>query len=1108
VDAKPMNDRGDAAVDASRGSASQGRRAETSFPIVGIGASAGGLEALEIFLRNVPENSGMAFVIVQHLDPTHKGTLIALLQRTTKMLVAQASDSQRVEPNHVYVIPPGKDMAILRGSLQILPQVSPRGLGLPIDFFFRSLAEDQRERSIGVVLSGMGSDGMLGMRAIKESGGAAFVQSLESAKFDGMPRSVIDAGLADVVAPAEKLPNKISGYSRHATHLTRPEEPIEERAKNALEKVYLLLRSHTGNDFSLYKKSTIHRRIERRMGLHQIDNITNYVRYLREHPREIEVLFRELLIGVTSFFRDPAAWEYLRDEALPKLLIACPSGATIRAWVPGCSTGEEAYSLAIAFKEALESLKVAKNVSLQVFATDLDKDAIEKARQGVYPTNIVADVSPERLRRFFIQEERGYRVSKEIRELVVFAPQNIIMDPPFTKLDILSCRNLLIYLAPELQKKIIPLFHYSLNQGGLLFLGSAETVGTFTGLFAALDGKTRVYRRLEGGVGAVAVNFPAAFAHKPIAPQEGQDESNTPFSWPPSNLQTLADHVLMERFAPAAVLASEKGEILYISGRTGKYLEPAAGKASMNLFAMTRDGLRLELASAFSTALREDRPVIVRGIRVGTNGGTQVVDLTVQQLNEPRELRGMVMVVLADVSETDASKPSRRSSVSHRSLRLEQELQRAHDEILTTREEMQTSQEELKSTNEELQSTNEELQSTNEELTTSREEMQSMNEELQTVNHELQSKVDELSRTNNDMKNLLNSTDIATLFLDGQLLVRRFTTRTANIIRLIPSDAGRPISDIARDIDYPELADDARDVLRTLVFKERLVSGSQNRWFTVRIMPYRTLENVIDGVVITFTDASATQTVEADLRHQAKELRQMVNALRQLAWACKGDGACDYVSPQWLEYTGATAAELHGFGWLHTVHVDEREAIRDRWRALVRAAQAAEFEIRLRDRNGNYRWFRLHSTPVRDPDGTVVRWYGSCVDIHDLKLAAEHNKRATDRLASVLENASEPFLTVTDDETVASANRAALRMMGSDRVAGKRLDELWPESTTLAFRESLRRAARDGGESSFEAQLETGGDAKFNVRVFPSTEGIALFFHRDTGGDGAGSGHR
>ena len=839
-----------------------------SFPIVGIGASAGGLEAIEQFLRHLPQGSGMAFVIVQHLDPTHKGMMVELLQRATPMKVIQVKDRLRVEPDRVYVIPPNQDMSILHGVLHLLAPVAPRGLRLPIDFFLRSLADDQRDGSIGVILSGMGSDGTLGVRAIKEQAGAVFVQTPASAKFDSMPRSVIDAGLADVIAPVEELAGKIAAYLAHGPLVKLHDHPLASKTQSGIEKVCVLLRSQTGHDFSQYKRSTVYRRIERRMGLHQIDSIADYVRLLQESPQETQLLFKELLIGVTSFFRDPAVWECVRKKAIPAILAAHSAGGALRAWVPGCSTGEEAYSLAMIFKEALAEEKPAGDFSLQIFATDLDKDSVDRARQGVYPANIAGDVSAERLRRFFVEEKHGYQVGKQIREMVLFAPHNLLMDPPFTRLDILSCRNLLIYLAPALQKKLLPLFHYSLNPGGILFLGSAETIGAATDLFAPLDGKTRIFRRLDSALRTEPLDFPTSvLPARPhgtaaLAGQTGAHKTAP-------NLQALAEQLLLQRHVPAAVLTNDTGDILFISGRTGPYLEPAAGKANWNIYAMAREGLRHELSTAFQKALREKRTVTQTNVKVERNGGMHAVDIAIEPIQEPETLRGTVMVVFTEGMSGNAKLPgkARLTATTPAALaRREQDLRQARDELLTAREQMQTSQEELKSVNEELQSTNEELQSTNEELTTSKEEMQSMNEELQTLNQELQSKVDELSRTNNDMRNLLDSTDIATLFLDDALAVRRFTPQMLKIIKLIPGDLGRPITDLASDLDYPELAENAREVLRSLVFKEIPIATRDGRWFSVRIMPYRTLDNRIDGVVITFVDITAAKTLEATLR--------------------------------------------------------------------------------------------------------------------------------------------------------------------------------------------------------------------------------------------------
>jgi two-component system CheB/CheR fusion protein len=850
----------------------QHRRDEVgSFPIVGIGASAGGLEAIEQFLRPLPAGSGMAFIIVQHLDPTHKGMMVELLQRATPLKVVQVKDRMKVEPDHVYVIPPNQDMSILHGVLHLLAMAAPRGLRLPIDFFFRSLADDQRDLSIGVVLSGMGSDGTLGVRAIKEQAGVVFVQAPASAKFDAMPRNVIDAGLADVVAPAEELAGKIATYLTHAPIVKQGDQPLAGKTQSGIEKVCVLLRSQTGHDFSMYKRSTVYRRIERRMGLHQIDNIANYVRLLHESPQETQLLFNELLIGVTSFFRDPAVWELLRTKVLPEILAVHPVGRALRAWVPGCSTGEEAYSLAMVFKEVLSQEKSARGFTLQIFATDLDKSAIEKARQGLFPANIAGDVSAERLSRFFIRHDHGYQVGKEIREMVIFAPQNLIMDPPFTRLDVLCCRNLLIYLAPELQRKLLPLFHYSLVSGGVLVLGSAETIGSATDLFAPLDNKTRIFRRLDTPLNASPVDFPtSAFLPRPRATETAQTGTHQAIP----NLQTQTEQFLLQRYAPAAVLTNDKGDILFVSGRTGKYLEPAAGKANWNLYAMAREGLRFEISTAFQKALREKHTVTQSRVRLVTDRGVQAVDISIEPIQEIEALQGMIMVVFTEVASPiiESRGKNKRAAAQPSALaRREHELRQARDELYTTREQMQTSQEELRSANEEMQSTNEELQSTNEELTTSKEEMQSLNEELQTLNHELQSKVDELSRANNDMRNLLDSTDIATLFLDDDLNVRRFTSQMVKIVKLIPSDVGRPITDLASDLIYPELIEDAREVLRTLVFKEQSIATRDGRWFTVRIMPYRTLDNRIDGVVITLVDITAAKTLETTLRKSRSE---------------------------------------------------------------------------------------------------------------------------------------------------------------------------------------------------------------------------------------------
>lgn len=850
------------------------------FPVVGIGASAGGLEAIEQFLGNVPENSGMAYVVVQHLDPTHKGMLPELLQRISRMKVTQVKDCTVVRPNCVYVIPPNKTMSMLKGVLHLHKPVVARGQRLPIDYFLNSLAEDRKELGVGLILSGMGSDGTLGLRAIKEKHGIAMVQEPGSAKFDSMPRNAIDSVTVDIVAAPSELPARLLEFLKHIPVLVTDSE-IEIKDKSSLEKIIILLRTYTGNDFGLYKKNTVYRRIERRMAIHNIDKIANYVLFLNENPKEIEILFRELLIGVTNFFRDTAVWEKLKDKILPDIITKLEPGSILRAWIPGCSTGEEAYSLAIVFEEALEKINPHGGFSLQIFATDLDNDAIAIARKGIFPSCITENVSPERLERFFLQTDDGYFINTEIREKVVFAQHNVIMHPPFTKIDILSCRNLLIYMEPELQKRMIGLFYYSLNPQGIMILGSSETLGTQNLLFTSMDIKGKIFKRANSVLTPDLLDFPASYTRtKPhIIDEEIPSGSSL-------NIQTLADQLLLQNYSPAGVLVSEQGDIIYISGPTGKYLEPPVGKANMNIFAMLREGLRTEFPIAFKKAILKKDQVVLRNIKVGTNGSAHTLNISIQWIHKPEPLKGKVMVIFKDVQDIADTKlearKEKKSLDNSRQIELEEELKYAREKIQDTLEAMQSSQEELKSTNEELQSTNEELQSSNEELMSSKEEMQSMNEELQTLNAELQSKIDDFARVNNDMKNLLNSTDIATLFLDKEMNIRRFTLQAVKIFKLIKSDIGRPFTDLVSDLIYPDLSDDALKVLKSLVFIKKQIPTKDGRWFSVRIMPYRTLDEKVDGVVITFFNISDLKEVEVKLHETEQMNRYLMNSASEI----------------------------------------------------------------------------------------------------------------------------------------------------------------------------------------------------------------------------------
>jgi len=829
--------------------------------IAGIGASAGGLEAFEQFFAAMPPDSNVGFVLVPHLDPSHTSMLPELLQRFTKMNVVQARHGMKVAPNRIHVVPPNKDMEILQGTLCLSDPSTRQGFRLPIDLFLRSLAADQREKGIGIVLSGSGTDGTLGLKAIKSEFGLAMVQAPETAKFRGMPTSAIDTGIADFILPPAKMPAQLLAYTAHCTRkVVGGATSWVERAGNALNPIFLLLRSQTGHDFSCYKRNTIGRRIERRMNIHQIRDVAQYTHYLQQNPQEVEMLFKELLIGVTSFFRDPEAFGLLRNKFITEILANKSTESVVRLWVPGCSTGEEVYSLAIVLREAMDEAQT--NPKVQIFGTDIDTEAIDAARNGRYQANLTVGLSPERLKRFFVREGNMVRVKKEIREMALFAIQNVIKDPPFTRLDLICCRNLLIYLDGDLQKRLVPLFHYVLNPRGLLLLGSSETIGRHGDLFSLVDKKWKLFRRKDTGISQQTWEFDSA------AGEDGPRTDVDVRGGRHISVTEVAEKALLDKFAPPCVIVNHKGDILYTHGRTGKFLELASGTASLNVYEMARDGLRLELNSAVRRCSQQKKTITLEGLRVKTNGGYQPVNLTVRPLRERDDQLGtLILVAFHELTGEKANKERKVARPGKASLKriteLEQELRFTQESLQTNIEEMETSNEELKSMNEELQSTNEELQSTNEELETSKEEMQSLNEELVTVNSELEGKIEEMSQLNNDIKNLLDSTHIATVFLDKQLRIQRFTPDATKIVNLIPSDAGRPLSHIVSNLQREDLALDAQTVMDTLLPKEVVVKTSDLRAFLMRMMPYRTVDNHVDGVVMTFTDIGAPHLLEA-----------------------------------------------------------------------------------------------------------------------------------------------------------------------------------------------------------------------------------------------------
>ncbi|MGZ5558914.1 MAG: chemotaxis protein CheB, partial [Methylobacter sp.] len=821
----------------------------SDFPIVGMGASAGGLEAFEQFFRHLPADSGMAFVLISHLDPSHASILTEILQRTTTMPVVEAQDQLQTAPNCVYVIPPNRDMSIFHGSLQLSMPAMPHGQRMPIDSFLRSLAEDQSEKAIGIIFSGTGTDGTLGLRAILGAGGITMAQEPTTAKFDGMPTSAIQAGYVTHVLPVEKMPEALLSDARTLL-LQTPAPPL----LSGINRILMQIRTSTGHDFSLYKKSTITRRIQRRMSQNGIENTEIYARYLKEHPSETSALFKELLINVTNFFRDPEAFVALKQDILPTLLADKPETYVFRVWVAGCATGEEAYSIAMVLRELMDEKHY--NFKVQIYSTDLAPDTITVARAGLYPPNIALDVTPERLRRFFITEDGGYRMKKEIREMIVFAVQNIVKDPPFTKLDLLSCRNLMIYLEPELQNRLIPAFHYALKPDGVLFLSPSESIGNHTELFTPLNRKWKLYRATPIPTSTRALltsnlNWTTEPTHK--APEEIIKTTKE------SNLADLTRRMLLQCYAPASVMTDLRGHILYVYGETGKYLRPAPGQATLNIIDMAREGLKPELRSAIQNA-NQDTPTLNRELSFKNNGDFQPALLSVRLLTDPNNQQKLLLISFQDITQPKpGGKPAHiKRSAKQNELRLIEELEReltyTKENLQATIEEQYASNEELKCTNEEMQSTNEELQSSNEELETSKEELQSINEELVTVNSELQAKIAQLADMQNDMKNLLDNIHIGIIFLDQHLIIRRFTHDATLIYRLATSDMGRALSDIKSELESEDLLDAVRLVLDNLIPIEREVKTLNGNWYLARIQPYRTLDNMIDGVVLTFTN--------------------------------------------------------------------------------------------------------------------------------------------------------------------------------------------------------------------------------------------------------------
>ncbi len=855
---------------------------QTRFPVVGIGASAGGIKALEDLFDSLPADTDMGFVVIQHLARDHESLLSDILSRHTEMSVHQANNNILMGRNSVYVIPPGYDMALLGGRLQLMQQTSSRSLSRPINFFFKSLAQDLGDQAIGIILSGTGSDGSRGLLEIKNAGGVTIAQRPDSAEYADMPQSAVSTGCVDWILEVSEMGPRLTTINDGRYQLVENNNlGSASETRDYLQKIFVLLRTQSGHDFSQYKEGSLVRRVERRMLIHQIDHIAHYVRFLQQNSDEIENLFMDLLIGVTSFFRDPESYDVLKNKVFEPLLTHRSGNKPLRIWVAGCATGEEAYSVAMLVIEQME--KSSWQGKVQIFATDINRDAVLFARRGLYSRDAVEGVGEERLLRFFTQDREGFRINKNLRDILVFAEQSVIKDPPFSNLDLITCRNLLIYMGQELHQLLLPLFYHAMAPDGFLFLGNSENIGTFGEYFKAVHQKERIFQRQ----GNIARQLPIGISSRLITGAKDAisfKEKRQKLKQPADKytFQLLIEKKLLAEYSPATVLINERRDLLYSHGPITDFLRLPTGEARYNILSLVHPEIRLELGKALSTCFTSNQPVHKSGLTYKIDGKSRVLDLHIDPVSKRQEDR-LLLVVFIIRECPDEMLATRRDSNSHEGrerkiLKLDQELKNSHERIFSLMEEAAVADFESRSIQEELQSSNQELQSINEELETSREELQSTTEELVTVNQELELRVDELSKINNDMANLLAATEIGTIFLDNDLIIKRFTPAAARVINLIEGDVGRPLTDLYIELEYDTLATDALSVLDTLNPLEKEVHTVHgNRWYWVRLMPYRTTLGEVRGVVISFIDITRLRQAEEELRCSQSELEQIFN---------------------------------------------------------------------------------------------------------------------------------------------------------------------------------------------------------------------------------------
>ncbi len=880
---------GDQEIENGTKAVAWGRRGKP-FPIVAVGASAGGLEAFSELLKALPKNTGMAYIYIQHLDPKHKSMLSEILSKSTTMPIGEAEDGTVVKPNQVYVIPPNTDMGIFHGTLILMPRSEPPQQHKPVDYFLRSLAEDRKNLAIGIILSGTATDGSQGVKAIKEEGGITLAQDYETAKYDGMPRSAVATGDVDLILPPSGIAEELANISKHpylARDQVREEKQLAAEEEETFTKIFAILRTSTGVDFTNYKQSTIKRRMARRMVLHRIQDPGSYLRYLQGDGGEVESLFRDLLINVTSFFRNPEQFEALQETVFPEILAGKTREKAVRIWVPGCATGEEAYSIALALQEFMEKEKARMpEFHIQIFATDVSEENITRARVGIYLESIADEVSPQRLNRFFIRREDGYEIKKYIRDMCIFARHDVTRDPPFSQIDLISCRNLLIYLSPVLQKKVVPIMHYALKPNGFLMLGTSESIGRFADLFRLLDSKNKIYSKKT-----TAVNLPLDFTFP-----DRRWEAAAPIAEEPLRVSPKVDpiqgaeRIMLDRYAPLGVLVNEDMNILHTQGPSDNFLEIPTGMASLNIFKMARDNLEYELRGLMQKVGKSRKPVRKEGIRLESPKEVESVNIEIVPMASPYP-EGEFFLILFEEAPKPAA-PARKKE-THAKIEpgggdkdarkarietLERELAEAREYVRDTIEEHEAVVEELKTANEEIISANEELQSTNEEMETAKEELQSSNEELTTLNEELGARNSELRLVNDDLLNVFSAIDIPVIIADGDLAIRRYTTSTQEIFHIKPADIGRSLQEIKAKINLPDLKELALEVMETLTPQKQEIEDDLGRSYSLTLRAYRTTDNRIDGVVISFTDITA---FKAELAYLKDYYEPVMDAVRE-----------------------------------------------------------------------------------------------------------------------------------------------------------------------------------------------------------------------------------